>query len=165
MEKLTKINLACGKDYRDGYINVDNHSMFSGKTDISIDIFELLRPSNSADEILLLHFMMYIDPPQATLLFSRWYSWLKKGGSLIIETGDLKKIARNILETNSPGEINGSNGVVQLYGAAETAGHRWVWCADTLIPLLKYIGFSKFRIEDGGFHKRPERDLIIIATK
>ncbi len=165
MEKTTQVkyNLACGNDYREGYINVDNGSMLGNKFDVYSDIFEFRINRNSADEILLSHFMMYLIPENALRLFERWYFGLKKGGCLVIETQDLKKLAKIITKSNSSAEINSQ--VVQFYGAGKTKGHYWTWCEDTLIPLLKYVGFKDFEIEDGGYHGRSDRDLTIIATK
>lgn len=165
MEKTTKIkyNLACGEDYRDGYINVDNGSMLGTKFDIKEDIFEFRINRNSADEILLSHFIMYMIPENALRLFERWYFGLKVGGKLIIETQDLKKLAKAIMENENPAIINSN--VVQFYGAGKTKGHYWTWCEETLTPLLNYVGFSKIERLEGGSKNRDDRDFTLIATK
>lgn len=166
MEKITKkYNLACGNDIRDGYINIDNCSMLSlpAKVDINTDIFKFRINRQSADEILLSHFMMYLGPTEALGLFERWYFGLKKGGQLIIETSDLKKIVKIIDKTNNVSEINSQ--IIQFYGAGKTYGHKWIWCKETIIPLLEYVGFKKFEVKDGGTHNRPDRDITIIAVK
>lgn len=163
--KEIKLNLACGKDYREGYINIDNQSMFQGKVDKKANVLSLKWKNNSVDEILLSHFMMYVRVLEAPMLLARWHGWLKEGGKLIIETGDLKKLCKTILESNDPKVINGTNGVMQMFGWAETVGHKWCWCADTLVPLLNEIGFKTREVIDGGLHNRPERDITIIATK
>lgn len=161
----SKINLACGKDYRSGYLNIDDQSMTDGKVDLKANVFEYDTIPSSVDEILLSHFMMYIDTFDAPILFARWYQWLKQGGVLIIETGDLKKICRNILRSTKPENINGTNGVMQLFGWDNTKGHKWAWCEDTLRPLLEKVGFIIEEVKDGGSHNRSERDLTIIAKK
>jgi len=165
MEKVTKINLACGNDYREGYLNIDNQSMFQGKIDRKANIFTLKWKENSLDEILLLHFAMYIDSLEMPLLLRKWNSWLKTGGKLIIETGDLKKIAGTIYQSTEPETINGTNGVMQLFGWANMRGHKWAWCYETLEPLLRQAGFTSISREDGGTHNRPERDITITAIK
>lgn len=159
----TKYNLACGKDYRENYINVDNGSMFNHSVDVSADVLAYRINRNSADEILLSHFMMYVEPPTALALFEGWYFGLKKGGKLVIETQDLKKLSNLIVKSDNPQVINSS--VIQFYGTGLTRGHKWTWCEDTLTPLLRYVGFIKFEVKDGGLHDRPDRDLTIIATK
>lgn len=160
-----KLNLASGKDYRIDYINIDNLSMYDGKVDVDADIFSLDYTEGFADEILLSHFMMYVDTFQAVDLFKSFFKWLKVGGTLVIETGDLKKIAKTILSTNDASIINGTNGVMQLFGWANTKGHTWAWCEDTLKPLLIDAGFEITEVYAGGYHNRPERDLTIIAKK
>ncbi len=169
MEKTTKIklNLACGQDYREGYINIDNMSMYNGrmKVDIEADVKIFEFEKDTVEEILLLHFMMYIHLTEALTLFKKWYSWLKKDGKLVIETGDLKKICKTILDSNNPDVINGTNGVMQLHGWDTTAGHTWGWCFDTIQLLLLQAGFRIITYKDGGTHNRPERDITIVATK
>ena len=164
MEK-TRLNLACGKDYREGYINVDNLSMFIGKVDIIADVKEFTYEINAVDEILVSHFAMYCDQTEMKHLIFSSFMWLKNKGTLIIETGDLKKIAKTILESEDPRTINGTNGVMQLFGINETKGHTWAWCYETLEPLLIEAGFSSITRMDGGLHNRPERDITIIARK
>jgi len=136
LKKPFKLNLASGNDYREDYMNIDDCSMGDFKTDKKEDIKIMNWDSNSVDEILLSHFMMYIDTKEAPLLFEKWYRWLKIGSKLIIETGDLKKIAKTIVYSDDPEIINGTNGAMQLFGWDKTKGHTWAWCYETLEPLL-----------------------------
>jgi len=119
MEKTNEIkyNLACGADYREGYINLDDGSMLGTKFDIRENIFNFQPVRNSADEILVSHFMMYANPTKALRLFEKWYFGLKKGGQLVIETQDLKKLAKIITNSKNPQVIN--DAVVQFYGAGK----------------------------------------------
>ncbi len=162
-----KLNLACGFMYLDGYVNVDDFSQYGGRmrADKMEDVKTLEWEDNSVDEILVSHFAMYIHVLEMPVLLKRWFGWLKDGGKLIIETGDLKLIAQNILKTNDPEIINGANGVMQLYGWETTAGHKWCWCYDTLAPLLAEAGFKEFGWKYGGLHQNPERDITITAIK
>lgn len=169
MEKTTEVrlNLACGRAYLDGYVNIDNKSMYDGqmKVDIEADVLALDWRGNSVDEILLCHFMMYIPIEEAQAQIKKWFGWLKKGGKLIIETGDLKAIARTILVSSDPKIINGTNAVMQLFGWDTTKGHKWAYCYDTLAPLLAEAGFKEIGWCYGGYHQRPERDITITAIK
>ena len=58
-----KLNLASGQMYLDGYINVDNKSMYHGnmKVDKEADVFTLEWENNTVEEIILSHFEMYIS--------------------------------------------------------------------------------------------------------
>lgn len=162
---MIKLNLASGDRYIENYINIDNQSMSSNKVDIKADITTLKWQNNSVDEILLSHFMMYLEPEKALQLFKRWFGWLKEDGQIIIENGDIKKVAKIILESNDPDIINGFNGLKQIFGWKETKGHKWAWCEENITPLLVQAGFTLLSITDGIIHHNPERDFLITAAK
>lgn len=167
MESTVKLNLASGQMYLDGYINIDNKSMYNGnmKVDRVGDVFTLDWENNSVDEILLSHFAMYISFQEMPILLNKWYNWLKQDGVLIIETGNVKSIAKHILETDDPNEINGPNGVMQLFGWETTAGHKWVWCPETLGQLMFEAGFEDISYGDGHYHGNAKRDFLIVGKK
>lgn len=162
-----RLNLASGQDYRPGYINIDNKQMYGGQMHVDkvADVFTLEWEDNTVDEILLSHFAMYISLEQMPNLLRRWYKWLNKGGKLIIETGNVKSIAKFILENDDPNLLNGPNGVMQLFGWQTTAGHKWAWCPETLGYLLYEVGFETVEQGEAIFHKNPVRDFLLVATK
>lgn len=162
-----KLNLASGQHYLQGYINIDNKSMYHGnmRVDREADIFTLDWENNAVDEIILSHFAMYISFQEMNVLLQKWYGWLKDGGKIIIETGNVKSIAKHILENDDPNEINSANGVKQLFGWETTAGHKWAWCPETLGELLFKAGFKEVEVGDGFFHNNPKRDFLIVGTK
>lgn len=162
-----KLNLASGQMYLDGYINIDNMSMYNGsmKVDKEADIFTLEWEDNTVNEIILSHFAMYIELNQMNQLLKKWYGWLKDGGKIIIETGDVKAISKYILETDDPDLINGSNGVMQLFGWESTKGHKWAWCEQTLGLSLFQAGFRNIETGRGYFHNNPIRDFLIVGIK
>jgi len=162
-----KLNLASGQHYIPGYINIDNKSMYHGNMQIDkeADVFTLEWEDNTVDEIVLSHFAMYIGFKEMQVLLNRWYGWLKDEGKIIIETGNVKSIAKHILENNNPDEINNSNGVMQLFGWETTEGHKWAWCPETLGDLLFKAGFKEVEVGDGHFHNNPKRDFLIVGTK
>ena len=162
-----KLNLASGQMYIEGYINVDNVSMYNGqmKVDKQADVFTLEWEEGVVDEILLSHFAMYVPFEQMPILLNRWYSWLKPGGKILIETGNVKAVAKYIVDNYDPDLINGSNGVMQLFGWQTTAGHKWAWCPETLGRLMSEAGFSKLAVSGGVFHGNKTRDFLIVGTK
>jgi hypothetical protein len=131
--------------------------------DKEADIFTLEWEPNTVDEIILSHFAMYIPYQEMEILLKRWLGWLKKDGKLIIETGNVKTIAQHILDNRDPKEINGSNGVMQLFGWETTAGHKWAWCPETLGELMVNAGFEDIEAYEGHFHNNPKRDFLIIG--
>lgn len=162
-----KLNLAAGRQKLPGYINIDNKTCYNGDFDVDVDadIFTLDWEKDSVDEILLSHFMMYVPYEQALTLLTKWFSWLKPGGKILIETGDLKAIAKLIVESDSPDEINGDFGLKQVFGWGDSVGHKWCWCPETLRPLVEKAGFKNVMIYNGKYHAQPARDFLLIANK
>lgn len=159
---MVKVNLGCGKDYREGYINVDDGSIFDTKRDVTADIFDYDMPLNSVDEILLSHVAMYIRPEEMEALLKRWYRWLKVGGKIEIETIDLDKAmewAGNYFEDTKPHDW----GLINIFGTKETGPHRWGWRVDKLAEKLTLAGFKSITKTVG--EKKPNRDYKLIATK
>ena len=127
-----KINLASGELYLSGYINIDNQSHYTNApVDLIADVFEFDLPESIVNEIIVSHFAMYImggpdsneHPNQMRTLLKRWYNWLVPGGKLLLETGNLKYIAKFLLECTDPEELQGSKGLKQIFGFGNTYGH------------------------------------------
>lgn len=159
---MVKVNLGSGKDYRDGYINVDDGSIFDTKRDITADIFDYDMPLNSVDEILLSHVAMYIRPDEMDCLLARWYGWIKDGGRIEIETIDLEKAmewASNPFEDQKAHDW----GLINIFGTKETGPHRWGWTVSRLAERLTLAGFKSITRTVG--EKKPNRDYKLMATK
>tara|TARA_Y100000593_G_scaffold35778_1_gene69855 strand:- start:10359 stop:11723 length:1365 start_codon:yes stop_codon:yes gene_type:complete len=160
-----KLNLACGEMYLEGYINIDDNSHGGYRVDKRANVFELDYEANSVDEVLLSHFMMYVDREAAPAFISKIYKWLKPEGKLVVETGDLKAVCRNILANNSAEYLDGFQGIRQLFGWQHSCCHKWAWCEENLKPIFEEAGFNKIVIERGIYHNNPERDFLIEGTK
>lgn len=164
---MDRINLACGTDYREGWINVDNKIMYGGnmKVDIEADLFEFDREPESVEYLLLNHVIQYITPNQMEGLMRRWYQWLIPGGTIEIEAGDIIKVASRILAAKTVSELHDGFGVTQLYGIDNKIWNKWAWCPMSLIPILERAGFKNIVELPAVHHYRPERDFLIKATK
>lgn len=160
MEKTIKVNLGCGPDYKDGWVNVDNDP--NCRLDICEDIIDFRLNNNSVDKILLSHVVMYLRPVELKQLLVRWHGWLKKGGELIIETSDFKKLAKIILEDSCPMTLY-NFGLINIFGKGNHPPHRWGWTQEMLSIELYKAGFAELDYRKG--EKIPERDYKIIATK
>lgn len=78
-----KINLGCGHDKREGWVNIDSRK--DAKPDIVADLEKPLPlESDSADEILLRHVLEHVKDPMS--LIDECYRILKKGGKLEVIT-------------------------------------------------------------------------------
>lgn len=157
-----KLNLASGKEYFEGFINIDNGSMFpDSKLDININIFDLDYAENSISHIRLSHFVMYTRPHELKSLLQKFHSWLEIGGKMEIETADIKKICEAVNDADL--EKSYSHGLINLFGTETTSPHRWGWSPDTLMFVLYDAGFRECVLGRG--EKKPERDFKVIAIK
>jgi hypothetical protein len=163
MDSVSKINLACGREYLDGYLNVDNGSFYpDAKIDLRENIETMGWVGETIDEVRLSHFAMYLRPEQMSKLLKRWCGWLKNGGKIVIETIDVKKVAKIVADAKTAEEMN-SWGLTNLYGNPLTCPHQWGWCPKTLTSALYEAGFSDVKITKGT--KKPSRDFTATATK
>jgi len=76
-----KLNLGCGSDYRQGYINVDR---VSGVADVvhDLNVFPYPWPDNSADEVVARHVLEHLEDIRKVM--DELWRILKPGGQLLI---------------------------------------------------------------------------------
>ncbi len=164
---MTKLNLACGRDYRKDWVNIDNQQMYHGdfKVDINANIFDLEWENDTVDIILVNHFIQYVTPAQMELLLKKWYGWLKDGGSIYIEAGDILSVCRRILEAKTVKELHDKNGIMQLYGIDDNIWNTWAWCPASLTEYMNNAGFTNLFTGTGAFHNNPGRDFLTVGYK
>ncbi len=167
MSKIIALNLACGRDYRKGWTNIDNKQMYHGdfEVDIDADVNTLEWENNTVDFILANHFIQYVPPEQMEILLKRWLGWLKHGGSLYIEAGNVLNVCRNILEAKTVDELNGKNCIMQLYGIDDNIWNKWAWTPASLTHLMDKVGFKHLFTGLGYFHQNPSRDFLTVGYK
>jgi len=76
-----KLNLGCGSDYRQGYVNVDR---IPGVADVvhDLNVFPYPWPDNSADEIVARHVLEHLEDIRKVM--DELWRILKPGGQLLI---------------------------------------------------------------------------------
>jgi len=151
-----KLNLGCGDDVREGYINIDVRKTKPNVLVLDLEK-ELLKPfpSESAEEIIAKDFVEHISWRRVEDLLKDIFRVLKKGGRLFIQVPDLEAIARKvILDPNfKHGELEGWKAIsFWVYGAQdyEENYHRSGFTIPTLKKLLEGIGFVVEKIENDG---------------
>tara|TARA_Y100000294_G_C8359114_1_gene257985 strand:- start:18 stop:512 length:495 start_codon:yes stop_codon:yes gene_type:complete len=77
MEKV-KLNLGCGKDYKKGYINVDNTPYVKKDVDADLEKYPLPFKNNYADEIKCMAVLEHLESPLRFL--EEVHRILKPGG-------------------------------------------------------------------------------------
>jgi len=155
---MVKINLGCGKDYKKGWVNVDDCSMAICKVDVKKNILKYTHENDTVDYILLSHVAMYLRPEDMVHLLSKCYLWLKKGGIIEVETIDLDKVMKFALEGRTD-----SWSLANIFGTPETGPHRWGWSVHKLKKLMQETGFKSIVKRLGS--KKPKRDYKLIAKK
>ncbi len=164
---MTCLNLACGREYRDGFVNIDNQQMYQGdfKVDMKADVFDLEWEKNTVDMILVNHFVQYVTPPKMEILLKRWYGWLTYSGEIHIEAGNILEVCKNILESKTVEGMHDKNAIMQLYGIDENIWNKWAWSPQSLSEALYRAGFQALQVFPGHYHENPKRDFLIVAKK
>lgn len=90
---MIKINLGCGNDIKEGYINLD-----ARKTHPSVVVGDVTNisqyPNNHFDEILAKDIYEHVTFRQSKSLLSHWVSKLKPGGKITIITPCIRDIIK-----------------------------------------------------------------------
>lgn len=137
-----KLNLACGSDYVDGWINVDLYS--ESKVDARFDVSKIPYDDNSVDEIKAFHIIEHFDWKKGNEVLAEWSRVLKPGGRLYIETPDF--LASCIEFANATPEQR-----VHLYGhffsQAWIPGqqHLFLFTEEQLSLQLQWAGFDNIK--------------------
>lgn len=82
------LNLGCGKDVREGFVNID---LFSDDPRVVfMDIRKLDFPDNSADLILASDILEHFSHREVQDIFAEWVRVLKPGGEIIVRSPSLR---------------------------------------------------------------------------
>ena len=88
-----KLNLGCGSDYRDGYLNVDFRDDVRIDQKCDLSRFPWPFPNQFADEILMLDFLEHFPYAQTSRILLECYRILKPGGTVAIQVPDAEHLA------------------------------------------------------------------------
>lgn len=149
------LNIACGTDYKKGWINIDNNSDNNiTKLDLNWDMRKPLPfDDNSVDFIFHEHFMEHLTVEEGQRVTKDLMRVLKKGGVLRIATPDLalavdkyinldiskdpvvKKFGLNFIKTKAE----------RLNMAFSWWGHKWLYDWEELERRLKEAGSKNIK--------------------
>lgn len=176
-----RLNLGCGKDVREGYLNVD---LFP-PCDVVVDLSVLPWPWNdgSADEIMMLDFLEHFPWSKTDNILEECWRVLKPGGHLVVQVPDFQECAKallmlpgfmcnfcgfefseqklflgNFFLCDKCGRVwddISSAAVARIFGGQDRPGnwHFTTFTKDTLLIHLKRNGFGEAR-----FLERNEND-------
>jgi len=152
---MLKLNIGCGTDYKDGWINIDNNSDHNiTKLDLNWDLRNPLPfKDNSVDFIFNEHFFEHLTTDEAQITFKDLMRVLKPGGVMRIAMPDLEVVVDTYL--NIP--LN-KDPVIKTYGLdfiktrAEWMnmsfrwwGHKWLYDWEELQRRLEEAGYTKVK--------------------
>lgn len=139
-----KLNVGCGENKLEGYINVDGEA--STNPDLLLDIRgqQLPYEDGSVDLVQMFHSIEHIERKYWPRIFLEFWRVLKPSGSLFLAYPEFEICARYFLE-NKCGlrELWRAT----LYGRQLYAGdyHVTPMVTSELIEMLKYHGFKNFK--------------------
>jgi len=152
-----KINLGCGGDYKEGYLNVD--AFDSTVADKIMSSIDLKIPDNTADEILASQLIEHLGIAGSLYTFSECFRVLKPKKQLIIETPNLQITFEKYVKGDREAR---KNLLPWIYGV-DIPGmiHRFCYPDDLLEETLKKIGFVNMKKE---FFETDEYQPILKVT-
>lgn len=157
-----KLNLGCGEDLREDYLNIDIRKLPGVDTvaDITLFDFSSLR---EVDYIVMQHVLQYIPRGKFLTVLQSLFKCLQPGGHLEIRLPNLKKICSQCHLNGVSGELGFPEEMIigLLYGA-QTHQYDIVYngfTSDYLQGILNTIGFEIISVVF------EDLDMIITARK
>lgn len=138
-EKKVKINLGCGPQDIQGYINIDMRDL--PNVDVVTDILHLPFETEEVDEILTSHLIEHFTiMKMKNEIMPYWFNILKKGGKLVSILPNIGVMA----EKYADGNLEFDSLASLISGGQEYEGnyHLAVYNPDRLERILRETGFS-----------------------
>lgn len=156
-ENKTKLHIGCGRNYFNGWINIDNNSDNNiTKLDLNLDLRNPLPfKDDSVDFIYNEHFLEHLTAAEGLKALIEFRRILKPGGILRIAMPDLKDMINLYLNDNwksDCAEFLKQFGLDFIQTKAEFLninmrawGHKWVYDWEELNRRLREAGFSQIK--------------------
>lgn len=151
-----KLNLGCGDDRRDGYVNVDLRPEVA---DVVCDVRKLEHwADGEVDEILALDVLEHFPADQTAVILAEWYRVLRPGGLLEVRVPNLARICELVV-SRAAMERWASVGMLveNIYGGHKYGpegsldAHHTGWVPALLHQALTDVGF-KIVWDDGALN-------------
>ena len=147
IDKGVKLNLGCGNEILDGYINIDRYNN-TGSVDMSCDIGELPFDDESVDEIYTSHVFEHIGLNEIYAVIEEWRRVLRDRGRLVMNLPNLEHEVRVWLDTPDDQkwfEVHRIFGAQSHPGNAHFSGHN----PASLKSFLESFDFDVIKCEVG----------------
>lgn len=149
-----KLNLGCGKDFREGYLNIDLYS--DDPRVIFMDVRKLDFEDSSVDEIVAFDILEHFSHRETGAVLAEWARVLKPGGILRLRVPSLElQIA-----AYRRGDWDADTASIMIFGGQSNPGdfHAAGFDEQSIKKHLRKAGFRVTSIEDFDF---PQKDSYI----
>lgn len=168
-----KLNVCCGMDYREGYINVDFSNIGSNGEPIKVDLVcDVLKglpyKTSSVDEIVFRESLEHFNRWNGLKVLQELFRVLKIGGLVDLTVPNATKQLKILLtQMLNPAPVPFTAGFLKahetwsywkfhddLLGATHESdgndgdSHKTLYTKQSLIPILEYTGFKILSIDD-----------------
>lgn len=157
LEGPIKLNIGCGTDYKQSWINIDNNSDKNiEKLDLSWDLrYPLPFGDNTIDFIYNEHFIEHLTPEESKKSISDFMRVIKPGGILRIAMPDMEDVFELYKDNNwRDRPIINNHGLHFVKTRAEMVnmsfswwGHKWLYDWEELSRRLEEVGYAKKKIK------------------
>ncbi len=144
-----KLNIGCGKIYKEGFINIDAFDSTVADKIMSAD--DLKFSSNTVERIEASQIIEHFGLMKSIYILAEWFRVLKPGGILLIETPDLVKSFKEFIE----GDLETRKKVLTWIYGVESKGmmHSFCFPTDLLEMILEKTGFI---VIEKSFYEKEE---------
>lgn len=155
-----KLNLGCGNDIQDGYINIDFRQR-KGVVD-----HDLTKPlpykDGSVEEVRAMDIIEHFDKFKVMGIIKDWCRVISPGGLMIIKTPDIKNICERYYPKAKSGEITWEKLSTIIHGGQNYHGnfHEVSFSFEWLSDILSKHGMINFNKRDAG-----NQNMIIKCSK
>ncbi len=171
-----RINIGCGVNKFEEYINVDVQESENAKgelivPDLSADARRIPLPDGCAHEVMAIHIFEHFYRWEVEEVLAEWKRLLRPRGLLVLELPDIIKCTRNVFKEIEGVKHPDQLGLWGLYGDPRSKNpymvHKWGWSPATITALLEENGFGPVRVMPTLYHAtgRLKRDMRVEARK
>lgn len=160
---LLKLNIGCGEDYIDDYINVDLYA--EQKVDARFDISKIPYPDNSVDEIKAFRVIEHFNFFQIKDILNEWYRVLKPGGKLYLETPDFLSNCEAFVKGDEQFRIFLYN-TFFAHDWFPGGAHKFLFTESQLSANLQWAGFKQMnRIRSTSKYVTPGLEHLMLTVE
>lgn len=164
LPETVRLNLGCGKDIRDGFINIDLYS--DDPRVVGMDIRSLDLPNDVADQIIASDIIEHFPHRETRSILNEWNRVLKPGGTIIIRCPNLRLQTQAYLR----GDWNADVASYMIFGGQTNPGdyHYVAFDHDTITAHLHATGFELKTIKDEDYPQNKgyiNLNMVVTAVK